>query len=178
MNATTCHHYRSFMIVIHSQSYPPLDPYFQWRSKYVDPIILVPSNFSFHHHFIFIFHPFQVHRLNAVVRALNPNVDRYGIYIGTMKTEKVENAYPAGVPGPCFQFLVHGVRVANLYLLLCMYYFSYFMFSVVFACFPCLVFVPGLHSVDFHQNLNSLYYSLVCSFFNNMYQGLNMELIL
>ena len=39
-----------------------------------------------------------------------------------------------------------GVRVAHLLLLLRIYYFSCFMFSVVFVFFPCLVFVPGLHS--------------------------------
>ena len=40
-----------------------------------------------------------------------------------------------------------------------MYYFSNFMFSVKLVCFPCLVFVPGLHSCYFCKNLGSLDYS-------------------
>ena len=58
-----------------------------------------------------------------------------------------------------------GVRVAHLLLLLCMYDFSYFMFFVVYVCFPCLVFVPGLHSFDYRYNLGSLDYSY--NFLNN-----------
>ena len=53
-----------------------------------------------------------------------------------------------------------GVRVAHLLLLLCMYDFSYSMFFVVYDCFPCLIFVPGLHSLDFRYNLGSIDYSL------------------
>ena len=34
------------------------------------------------------------------------------------------------------------------------------MFFVVFVCFPCLVFVPGLHSFDFRWNHGSLDYAL------------------
>ena len=52
-----------------------------------------------------------------------------------------------------------GVRVAHFLLLLCMYDFSYFMFFVVYVCFPCLAFVPGLHSFDYRYNLGSLDYS-------------------
>ena len=40
-----------------------------------------------------------------------------------------------------------------------LYDFSYFMFFVVHVCFPCLVFVPGLHSYDYRYNLGSLDYS-------------------
>ena len=50
-----------------------------------------------------------------------------------------------------------GLRVAHLLLLLCMYYFGYFMFFVVIVWFPCLVFVPGLHSFDFRYYLDYSY---------------------
>ena len=53
-----------------------------------------------------------------------------------------------------------GVRVTLLLLLLCVYDLSYFMFFVVFDCFPCLVFVPGLHRFDYRYNLGFLDYSL------------------
>ena len=39
--------------------------------------------------------------------------------------------------------------VAHLLLLLYMYDYSYLMFFVVYVSFPCLVFVPGLHSFDY-----------------------------
>ena len=48
---------------------------------------------------------------------------------------------------------------SELLLLLCMYDFSYFMFFVVYVYFPCLVFVPGLHSFDYRYNIGSLDYS-------------------
>ena len=59
-------------------------------------------------------------------------------------SRNAETAYPTGVWSmlPVFS----RVRVAHVLLLLCMYDFSYFMFIVVYVCFPCLVFVPGLHS--------------------------------
>ena len=44
-------------------------------------------------------------------------------------------------------------RFAHLHLLLCMYDFSYIMFFDVYVCFPCLVFVPGLHSLDYRITL-------------------------
>ena len=50
---------------------------------------------------------------------------------------------------PMLPFFFSGVQVAHLLLLLCMYYFSRFMFFVVLVCFPCLVFIPRLHSFDF-----------------------------
>ena len=53
-----------------------------------------------------------------------------------------------------------GARVAHLLLLLFMYDFSYFMFFVVYVCFPYLVFVPGLHSINYRYNFGSLDYSL------------------
>ena len=49
-----------------------------------------------------------------------------------------------------------GVRVAHLLLLLGMYGFSYSMFFVVYVCFPCLVFVSGLHSFDYLYSIGSL----------------------
>ena len=52
-----------------------------------------------------------------------------------------------------------GVRDAHLLLFLCMYGFSYFVFFVIDVCFPCLVFVPGLHQFDYRYNLGSLDYS-------------------
>ena len=70
-------------------------------------------------------------------------------------SRKAEDAYRTGAPGPCSQFLV---RVAHL---LCMYNFSYFLIFVVYACFPCLVFVPGLHSFGCRFNLGSLGYSCI-----------------
>ena len=42
-----------------------------------------------------------------------------------------------------------GVWVAPLLLLLCMYDFSYLIFFIVYVCFLCLVFAPGLHSFDY-----------------------------
>ena len=54
-----------------------------------------------------------------------------------------------------------GIRVAHLILLLCMYDFGYFKFFVLYVCFPCLVFVPALHSFDYRYNLGSLDYSLI-----------------
>ena len=40
-------------------------------------------------------------------------------------------------------------RVAHLLLWFFMCGFSYSMFCVVYVCFPCLVFIPGLHSFDY-----------------------------
>ena len=65
-------------------------------------------------------------------------------------SRKAEAAYPNDAPSPCSQF---SVRFAHLLLLLCMYYFSYLMFFVVYVCFPCLVLVPGLHSFDYPRTL-------------------------
>ena len=103
-------------------------------------------------------------------------VERYGVSICTMKTDllkchsflwtwhlmgtsagvsrKAEVAYPTGAPGSCSRSL-SGVRNAHLLLLLCIYYFGYFMFFVVCVYFPCLVFVSELHS------FGSLDYSFV-----------------
>ena len=81
---------------------------------------------------------------------------------------KADDAYPTSAPGPCSQFLVKLVESK----LLIMYYFGYFMFFVVCISFPCLAFVPGLHSFvipfgidsfDFWKNLGSLDYSLTLS---------------
>ena len=97
-------------------------------------------------------------------------VDSYGVSIYTMKTWstcpflfrlprtwlfmsnsatatwKAEDAYPTGALGPRSQFLV---EYDLLYFLLpCMYYFISFMLFVVFVWFPCIVFVPRLHSFD------------------------------
>ena len=47
-------------------------------------------------------------------------------------SRKAEDAYPTGVPGPYSQFF-SGVRVSHLLLILCMYYFSYLMFFVVYV---------------------------------------------
>ena len=40
-----------------------------------------------------------------------------------------------------------------------MHDFSYFMFFVVYVCFPYLVYVPELHAFDYRYNLGSLDYS-------------------
>ena len=53
------------------------------------------------------------------------------------------------------------VRIAHVLLLLCMYDFIYYMFFVVYVCFPCLVFVPGIHSFDYRYTIGSLDYSLI-----------------
>ena len=55
--------------------------------------------------------------------------------------------------------VLSGVRVAHLLLLLCMYDFSYFTFLVVYVCFPCPFFVPGLYSFDYCYKLGSFDYS-------------------
>ena len=44
-----------------------------------------------------------------------------------------------------FFFLIY--NFAHLLLFLCTYYFGYFIFFVVCVSFPCLVFIPGLHSL-------------------------------
>ena len=62
---------------------------------------------------------------------------------------KAEDAYPTGAPCPCSQVVFTGVRVPHS----C---FCYFVCMIIFTlcsllcnvCFPCLVFVPGLHSFD------------------------------
>ena len=38
-------------------------------------------------------------------------------------------------------------------------FFFLVMFFVVYVCFPCLVFVPALHSFDYRYNFGSLHYS-------------------
>ena len=55
-------------------------------------------------------------------------------------SRKAEDACPTSAPGPCPQ--LSEVRVAHILLLLCMYYFGYFMFSVL--CFVCLCSLSGL----------------------------------
>ena len=76
--------------------------------------------------------------------------------------------YPTVAPGSCSP-VFSGVRVVHLFFVLCMYYFSYFMLFVVFLFFPCLVFVPGLHSFDLHWNRGSLI--TLSTFFNvNVYR--------
>ena len=61
-----------------------------------------------------------------------------------------------------------GVRVIHLLLLLCMYDFRYFVFFVLYVCFPCPVFVPGLHSFDYCHNIGSLDYPLKKIYQNNL----------
>ena len=59
------------------------------------------------------------------------------------------------------------VQVTHWLLLLFVYYFSYFMFLAVFVYFPCLVFVPELHSFDFRYNFNALDYTWTFTFKTN-----------
>ena len=57
-------------------------------------------------------------------------------------SRKAEDAYPTCAPGSCSQFFVEPELLMFCYFV---YYFGYFMFFIVCDCFPCLVFVPGLH---------------------------------
>ena len=73
-------------------------------------------------------------------------------------SRKVEDAYPTGAPDPCSQFLVEPQ------LLICFCYFVCMILvtlcCLLCICFPCLVFVPGLHSFDYSINLGPFDYSL------------------
>ena len=75
-------------------------------------------------------------------------------------TMQIFNIQKGAIENPWGMDIFFGVRVAYLLLLLCVCDCGCFMFFVMCVCFPCLVFVPGVHSVDYRYSLGSLDYSL------------------
>ena len=82
-------------------------------------------------------------RLEAIISISTPDLAFYEQLGGCFKKSGGRLPYRCTW---CMLPAFSEVRVAHLLLLLCMNNFSYFMFVVVYVCFPCLVFVPGLHS--------------------------------
>ena len=71
------------------------------------------------------------------------------ISVGTRKDDHAVLCHLASHQTPC-SGRHSDTAVAHLLLLLCMYDFSYFVFFVVYVCFPCLVFVPVDSSLNYN----------------------------
>ena len=63
-------------------------------------------------------------------------------------SRKADDAYPTGAPGPCSKFLVESELLICFCYFVCMSLVT-LLFFFVYVYYPCLVFIPGLHSFDY-----------------------------